>query len=74
MQVSTGRFDISREALFADAHRFGFGSTEEASGYLASLLTRIEHAYAQVAHWLDPHSEQMLRLRLQHNLTRLRTS
>ncbi len=74
MQVSTGRFDISREALFADAHRFGFGSTEEASGYLASLLPRVEYAYAQVAHWLDPHSEQMLRLRLQHNLTRLRTS
>lgn len=68
MQLSTGRFDISRDALLADAHRFGFENDEEAGRYLAALLDRIEHGYAQVAHWLDPHSEQMLRQRLQHHL------
>jgi len=74
MQLSTGRFDISREALLADAHRFGFGSTEEASSYLDALLTRVEHGYAQVSHWLDQHSEAMLRQRLQHNLAQLRAT
>lgn len=73
MQLSAGRFDISRSALMADAHRFGFASSEEASDYLEVLLTRIDHGYDQVAHWLAPEWREMLYVRLQQNIALLRT-
>lgn len=72
MQLSTGRFDISREALLADAHRFGFESGEEADRYLEALLTRIVNGFDQVVHWLDPDWQEALRMRMQHNISLLR--
>jgi serine/threonine-protein kinase HipA len=67
MQLSTGRFDISRLALLADAHRFGFNSVDEAGRYLDTLLTRIVHGFDQVAHWLDPEWQAALRARMREN-------
>jgi serine/threonine-protein kinase HipA len=68
MQLSIGRFDISRDAVLADANRFGFSSAPEASGYLDALLQRIEHGFDSVAHALDEDWRQVLRGRLAHNL------
>jgi serine/threonine-protein kinase HipA len=74
MQLSIGRFDISRSALLADAHRFGFESGEEAARYLDALLTRIVEAFDQVVHWLDPEWQEALRTRMRHNINLLGTS
>jgi serine/threonine-protein kinase HipA len=72
MQLSTGRFDISRAALLADAHRFGFDSIEEAGRYLETLLARIEHGFDQVAHWLDPEWQEALGIRMRKIVALLR--
>jgi serine/threonine-protein kinase HipA len=74
MQLSIGRFDISRSALLADAHRFGFDSGEEANDYLDSLLTRIEIGFDQVVDWLDSNWQEALRTRMRHNISLLRAS
>ena len=74
MQLSTGRFDISRAALLADSHRFGFKSSEEAGSYLETLLTRIENGFDQVVHWLDPEWQVALRTRMRQNVTLLGAS
>lgn len=66
MQVSQGRFDISRDALLADAHRFGFGSATEAKAYLAILLTRIEAGFENVAPLLDEYWKKLLYERMSH--------
>ena len=71
MQLSTGRFDISRSAVLADSHRFGFDSREEATSYLETLLTRIAHGFDQVVHWLAPEWQDLLRARMQHNIAQL---
>ena len=68
MQLSTGRFDISRSAILADAHRFGFDSSEEASCYLDGLLIVIAKGFEQVAHWLAPTWQEILRARMQQNM------
>jgi serine/threonine-protein kinase HipA len=68
MQLSLGRFDISRDALLADAHRFGFTSATDASTYLDSLLERIRGAFEEVAHWLDQEWTNVLHERLTHNV------
>jgi serine/threonine-protein kinase HipA len=72
MQLSLGRFDISRQAVLADAHRFGFTGDIEAGGYLDALLARIAASFDGVAGWLDHDWSQMLRERLSHNLAVLR--
>jgi serine/threonine-protein kinase HipA len=41
MQLSAGRFDISREAILADAIRFGFMSAEQASHHLDELIQKV---------------------------------
>lgn len=74
MQLSTGRFDISRSALLADAHRFGFENSEQAYGYLESLLTRIVNGFDQVAHWLAPEWQDTLRTRMRQNVGLLSAS
>lgn len=68
LQLSQGRFDISRDAVLADAHRFGFTSAKEASTYLDDLLARITAGFGEVAHWLDQDWENVLHERLSHNL------
>ncbi len=72
MQLSMGRFDISRAAVLADAHRFGFDNGAGAASYLDALLERIAAAFDGAAHVLDHDWRQMLHERLVHNLTVLR--
>lgn len=68
MQFSLGRFDISRDAVLADAHRFGFGGKDEAATYLATLLTRITVGFASTAHELDQEWQKTMHARLIHNV------
>jgi len=72
MQLATGRFDIAREAVLADAHRFGFGNREEAAAWLDALLDRIGGTFNQAAETLDDAWRQLLAERLQTNLALLR--
>ena len=72
MQLSTGRFDIAREAVLADAHRFGFGGREEAAAWLDALLDRIGGSFDEAAQVLDGAWRQLLSERLQYNLALLR--
>lgn len=71
LQLSTGRFEISRAAVLADAHRFGFDSSEEAGRYLDMLLMRVCSGFDQVAHWLDHAWQETLRARMRHNIALL---
>jgi len=73
LQLSTGRFDISRSAVLADAHRFGFESSDDAGRYLDTLLTRITNGFDQVGNWLEPAWQEMLRVRMQQNIELLGT-
>lgn len=68
MQLSRGRFDISREAVLADAHRFGFTSVAEATTYLDDLLVRITAGFDEVAHWLDQEWKNVLHGRLSYSV------
>lgn len=68
MQLSLGRFDISRVAVLTDAHRFGFASAVEATAYLDALLQRIAASYDTAAQLLDEAWKQVLHARLTHNL------
>ena len=68
MQLSLGRFDISREAVLADAHRSGFASSADAADYLDALLERISVSYDIVAQPLDQEWRTVLHERLLHNL------
>jgi serine/threonine-protein kinase HipA len=68
MQLSQGCFDISRDAVLADSHRFGFASTEDAISYLDNLLARILASFDQVVHWLDEDWKDVLDKRLSYNV------
>ncbi|MGV7209340.1 type II toxin-antitoxin system HipA family toxin [Oxalobacteraceae bacterium A2-2] len=68
MQLSRGRFDISREAVLADAQRFGFAGAAEAAAYLDTLLERIEAGFGEVAHWLDQDWRTVLHERVSQNV------
>lgn len=68
MQLSLGRFDISREAALADAHRFGFAGAAQAADYLDVLLQRISASYDTAAQLLDQEWRQTLHERLTHKL------
>lgn len=68
LQLSTGRFDISRAAVLADAHRFGFAGRDEAGRYLDTLLVHITSRFDQAAHWLDAEWQETLRVRMQQNV------
>lgn len=68
MQLSLGRFDISREAMLADSHRFGFKNAADAAAYLDVLLERISASYTSVAHWLDQEWRQTLHERMTCNV------
>lgn len=71
MQLSTGRFDISRAAVLADAHRFGFASGDEVGSYLDSLLMRIVSGFDQAARWLDAAWQETLHARMRENVALL---
>jgi serine/threonine-protein kinase HipA len=53
MQLSAGRFDISRASVLADALRFGFEGRPEAERHLDALLARIEAASDAMSGVLD---------------------
>ncbi|EIJ49016.1 hypothetical protein GWL_03050 [Herbaspirillum sp. GW103] len=71
MQLSQGRFDISREAVLADAHRFGFASREEAATWLDKLLVRITASFDELADCLDQQWQTLLRERLSQQVALL---
>ncbi len=73
MQLSAGRFDISRSAVLADAPRFGFDSRDEAGRYLDGLLTRVTAGFNQIAHWLDPEWQTCMYARMLANIAKLGT-
>lgn len=64
MQLSQGRFDISRASVLADAHRFGFTGADAAGDYLDQLLTRIAAGFETVAPLLDREWRDELHRRL----------
>lgn len=72
MQLSTGRFDIAREAILGDAHWFGFADAGEAERYLDDLLERIAYAFDQSAQLLSLPWQEVMKLRLDTNLSRIR--
>jgi serine/threonine-protein kinase HipA len=67
LQLSMGRFDISRAAALADARRFGFANTGEAERYLDELLIRVRKGFDDTAHWIEPEWQQLLLARLEEN-------
>lgn len=72
MQLSRGRFDITRDSVLADAHRFGFAGALEAAAYLDELLVRISAEFEGAAHWLDQDWKQLLQERLTHQVSVIR--
>lgn len=72
MQLSSGRFDICRESVLADAHRFGFTGQEQAAGYVDDLLVRFEACFEGSTEELDADWQQFLHDRMIHNLAVLR--
>ena len=72
MQLALGRFDISRDAVLADALRFGFESRDECARYLDHLLARIEAAFDEAVECLDEDWRRTMHERLTHNLYILR--
>lgn len=73
MQLSAARSDIGREAVLADAVRFGFDSRLNAERRLAGLLDRIETAFDAASSVLDSEWRTALRARMVNILGRLRT-
>ena len=72
LQLSLGRYDISREAMLADALRFGLPGHDAAASHLDALLLRIEHAYGQVEGMLSAGLQTLLRRRMRDNIDLLR--
>lgn len=68
MQLSLGRFDISREAALTDALRFGFESPEAARLHLDALLERIYESFKIVQSLLTPSLRVLLTNRLENGL------
>ena len=71
MQLSQGRFDISRDAILADAHRFGFTDAVAAGTYLDSLITRITTSFESVASILASDWSVLIQQRLSQNVSLL---
>lgn len=68
LQLSTGRFDISRDAILADAIRFGFDSQLDAGVFLDGLLERVRCAFNKVEDILGLELRRWMSRRLQENL------
>ncbi len=71
LQLSMGRYDISREAILSDAIRFGFDDRAAADSYLDSLLERIALAFPVVETLLSSDLLTLMTKRLQNNLNLL---
>lgn len=74
MQLSLGRFEISRAAVLQDAARFGFGSRLHAEKHLDGLLMAIEGAYDAGTGELDADWRKVLRRRMVQMVRRLRSA
>ena len=72
MQLALGRFDISREAVQADALRFGFDSRDECARFLDNLLLRMTASFDEAMACLDETWRRMMHERLIHNVALLR--
>lgn len=72
MQLAAGRFDISREAVLADAPQFGFEDRGAAARHLDRLLLNIADAFPAVQADLPPALRQLLGDRLANGLQVLR--
>lgn len=68
MQLSLGRFDISREAVLDDALRFGFTSRIEAETHLNTLLERIKLAFEVIKPRFSKDLAQILTRRIANGL------
>lgn len=64
MQLSTGRTDISREAILLDFPRFGFTSKAAAAASLDALIGRIGHGFDQVKHLLSDSLRDLMQRRM----------
>lgn len=64
MQVSAGRFDITRKAMLADAVLFGFRDEGTAALHLDALLEKIADAFPTVDAELCVDLQQLLSVRL----------
>jgi serine/threonine-protein kinase HipA len=73
LQLSLSRFDIARDAVLADALRFGFSGRDECARYLDVLLARIEAAFQDAAQWLDAEWRIVLYERMRQVLSILGT-
>lgn len=72
MQLALGRFDISRDAVLADALRFGFGNPDEGAHYLDNLLARMNATFDEAVEGLDADWRRTMHDRLAFNLASLR--
>jgi serine/threonine-protein kinase HipA len=71
MQVSAGRFDITREAVLADVELFGFKDQNEAELHLDALLDTIASAFPTVQAELPAELSTLLRDRLANGMRQL---
>jgi len=67
MQLSTGRFDISRASVLGDAHRFGFASRDDSAQHLDELIDKIADSFNQIDVPLPESLTTPLHARLAHN-------
>ena len=74
MQIGAGRTDISREALLADAVRFGFDSHEDAAQCLDALLQRIRASFMKIEILLADGLRDLMRRRLADRIEMLTRS
>ena len=74
MQVCSGRWDISRNALLMDFSRFGFASPQAAAQHLDELLARIQTSFEQVAPLLGDDLRSVMKIRLMTNCALLSIS
>lgn len=72
MQLAAGRFDISREAILADALLFGFKNHAAAALHLDGLLAKIENAFPAVDAELPANLLQLLHGRLTRGMAALK--
>jgi len=68
MQLALGRFDICRDAVLADALRFGFESRHECAHYLTHLLARLKATFDDSMACLDDDWRRTMHERLMHNV------
>ena len=68
MQLALGRFDICRDAVLADALRFGFENRDGCARYLNQLLARLKATFDDSMVCLDEDWRRTMHERLMHNV------